>query len=545
MRNLFFPGRSTVHSLNGMAATSQPMSSMTAISILQAGGNAMDAAVAAVAVQCVVEPQSTGIGGDCFCMYSPKGEGVVALNGSGRAPAAATAEWFLENGIEKIENQTPHSVTIPGAVDAWARLIKDHGAMSLGDVLQPAIGFARDGFAVNQRSALDFSLNEVKLAADPTAAEYYLRDGKGPKMGSVMKLPLLAKTLETIAEKGRDGFYTGAVAEDIVGFLRDKGGFHTMEDFDSNHPDYVTPISTNYRGYDVFECPPNGQGVVALAMLNILSGFDVGAMDPLSVDRLHLEIEAARLAYRDRSAVLADPSFVDVPVEKWLSEDYAAQNRTTISMDKRQDPLPPSSLPRHNDTVYVTVVDKDRNAVSIINTLYDNFGSGQVAPKSGVVLQNRGQGFVVDPGHAAKQSVFVGQVDSRLLYPGLRRQSGVPGQLLKAHEGVSLLQFHPIQKQHPNITADNQNGQNPLPGPSSSIIPMFSNRTASGFHDGGSPLFHIRYIERRPRNTAPTISALRIVSGLLSIPFQKLAPPYLMAPDALSIASWRSRCVFQ
>lgn len=422
MRNLFFPGRSTVHAQNGMAATSQPLSSITAINILQTGGNAMDAAVAAVAVQCVVEPQSTGVGGDCFCLYSPKGEGVIGLNGSGRAPAAATVDWFLENGTTQIQQQTPHSVTIPGAVDAWARLIDDHGTMSLGDVLQPAIRYAREGFPLNQRSALDFEICEDILNADPTAREYYLRDGKAPKMGSVVKLPLLAKTLETIAEKGRDGFYTGVVAKDMVDFLRGKGGLHTMEDFESAHPDYVTPISTNYRGYDVYECPPNGQGVVALAMLNILSGFDMASLDSLSVERLHLEIEAARLAYRDRSAVLADPDHVSVPVEAWLSDDYAAKNRAAISTGKRMDALPPSDLSQHEDTVYLTVVDRDRNAVSIINTLYHNFGSGQVAPKSGVVLQNRGQGFAVEPGHP--NCIAPGKRPLHTIIPGMVMKDG-------------------------------------------------------------------------------------------------------------------------
>lgn len=399
MRDLYLPGRSTVHARNGMVATSHPLASSTAINILQSGGNAMDAAVAAVAVQCVVEPQSTGIGGDCFCIFSPKGEGVRAFNGSGTAPAAANVEWFIENGITKIEQQTPHSVTIPGAVDAWTQLLADQGTMSLGDILQPAIRYAHDGSPIHHRSNWDLQLSEALLSGDPTSKAQYLKDGKAPDLGDVIKLPLLAATLEHLAEHGRDGFYQGEVADDIVSFLHGLGGLHTMADFENYTGKFVTPISTNYRGYDVYECPPNGQGVVALAALNILSGFDLAGLEPLSADRLHLEIEAIRLAYRDRNTVLADPDFADVPVETWLSEEHAAKERSYIDPDKRMPDIPPSGLPSHKDTVYVTVVDKDRNAVSIINTLFYMFGSGLTAPKTGVVLQNRGQGFVVDPDH--------------------------------------------------------------------------------------------------------------------------------------------------
>jgi gamma-glutamyltranspeptidase/glutathione hydrolase len=399
MRDLYWPGRSTVHARNGMAATSHPLSTSTAINVLQLGGNAMDAAVAAVAVQCVVEPQSTAIGGDCFCLYAPKGGDVIGFNGSGTAPAAATAEWYRDQGIDRITQLSPHAVTIPGAIDAWATLINDHGTMSLGDLLQPAIGYARDGAPVNHRCQWDWELCIDLIKGDPTTASQYLIDGKVPALGQVVKLPLLAKTLEDIAEDGPDVFYKGHVAEDIVTYLQGRGGLHTMDDFANYTGKYVAPISTNYRGYDVYECPPNGQGIVALEGLNILSGFDLAAMEPHSAERFHLEIEATRLAYRDRDAVLADPDHADVPVEKWLSEEYAAEQRSLIDPDKRLADLPPSGLPPHKDTVYLTVVDKDRNAVSFINTIFASFGSGLTSPKTGVLLQNRGMGFVLDPDH--------------------------------------------------------------------------------------------------------------------------------------------------
>ena len=382
-----------------MAATSHPLSTLTAITTLQAGGNAMDAAIAACAVQCVVEPHSTGIGGDCFCLYSPKGRGVVAFNGAGRAPAAATIDWYRDNDIGAIERHGPHAVTVPGAIDAWSQLLADHGTLSLGELLQPAIRYATDGFAVHHRQQDDWRASERLLAREPTAAAAYLTRGKAPAVGAVVKFPLLARSLETIAAQGRAGFYEGWIAADMVDYLREKGGLHTLDDFAAAGGDYVKPIKTDYRGYEVYECPPPGQGIVALAMLNVLSGFDLAALDPLSVERFHLEIEAARLAYRDRNAALGDPDFAPIPVEAWLSAAHADADRARIHRDRRIDRLPPSGLPRHEDTVYLTVVDRDRNAVSFINSLFASFGACLVAPKSGIVLHNRGTGFVIEPGH--------------------------------------------------------------------------------------------------------------------------------------------------
>lgn len=422
MRQLDQPGRSTVFATNGMAATSHPLSSATAIDVLRRGGNAMDAAIAACAVQCVVEPHSTGIGGDCFCLYSPKGEGVVAFDGSGCAPAAAEVAWYQEQGIRSIDRHTPHAVTVPGAVDAWVRLLDAHGTMTLGELLQPAIGYATDGFPVHHRQHDDWRFCEPLLARDPTAAATYLRNGKAPSMGSLLKLPLLAKTLHTIAEKGRAGFYEGDVAVDIVDFLQSKGGLHTLEDFAAAAGDYVTPIKTGYRGYEIYECPPAGQGIVALAMLNILSGYDLSSLDPWSADRYHLEIEAARLAYGDRNARLGDPGFSRVPVDEWLSASHADALRAQIKMDHCIDPLPPSDLPVHADTVYLTVVDRDRNAVSFINSVFASFGSCLVSPRSGVVLHNRGQGFVIDPDHPS--CIAPGKRPLHTIIPGMLLKNG-------------------------------------------------------------------------------------------------------------------------
>jgi len=400
MRNFQLPGRSPVYAANGMAATSHPLATVTAIQILSQGGNAMDAAVAACAVQGVVEPQSTGIGGDCFVLYAPKGRGpVIAYNGSGRAPRAATVEWYRQKGIDCIDPHSPHAVTIPGAVDAWARMTEDHGTMGLDKLLQPAICFARDGYPVHPRVAFDWLRHRETLARDATTAAIFLAQGKVPNSGDMHAQPLLADTLIEIAAQGRDGFYKGAVAQDLVTYLNSLGGLHGMEDFDSAQGEYVDPISTRYQGYEVVECPPNGQGLTALIILNILAELGVPEGDPLSVDRLHLQIEAARLAFQERNRYVADPAMADVPVMALLSREHTRGLCAPIDQKKAMPSLPQIDLHRHGDTVYLCVVDRDNNAVSMINSIYTAFGSGLTGPGSGILLQNRGVSFSLDPTH--------------------------------------------------------------------------------------------------------------------------------------------------
>ncbi|MEE8189901.1 MAG: gamma-glutamyltransferase [Kiloniellales bacterium] len=401
MRDFELPGRSPVYAVDGMAATSHPLATAAAVEVLRSGGNAMDAAVTACAVQCVVEPQSTGIGGDCFVLYAPRGEGrIVAFNGSGRAPKAARAEWYRERGIETIEQHSPHAVTIPGAIDAWWQLLRDHGTYELGKALQPAIRYARHGYPVTPRVALDWALAADLLRRDETASRVFLPKGRPPKAGARHSQPKLADTLERIARDGRDTFYKGPIAEDIVSCLQSHGGLHTLEDFAEAGGEYVKPIKLVYRGYEVFECPPNGQGVAALEMLNILSGLLPGVEDPLSAERLHYEVEAARLGYHDRDNLISDPKQVEVPVDLLLSKGYGEKMRALIQPDRAMAELPASPVPEHADTVYLCVVDKDLNAVSFINSLYHGFGSGYAAPRSGVILQNRGQSFSTDPEQA-------------------------------------------------------------------------------------------------------------------------------------------------
>jgi len=400
MRDMHFPGRSTVHSLNGMCATSQPLAAEAAVQILRQGGNAVDAAICASAVLCVIEPYNTGIGGDCFALLSKGGSGdVIGLNGSGRAPAAADAALLREDGHTNIGLTSPHSVTIPGAVDAWVRLLEDHGTMDLAQVLTPAIAFAEEGFAVSPRISLEWRFLADHLKKDADAPNHFLTNGKGPRVGQVVQLPALAKTLHLIAEKGRAGFYEGAVAQDLVSKLNSVGGVHTLDDFASCKAEYVTPTRTVYRDKHVLEIPPNGQGMTAQIALNILQHFDVGTLDPHGAERFHLEMEACRLAYDLRDRYIGDPKFSDVPIEQLLSVKTAAELADRIDPNRALDDVAANRDPLNRDTIYLTVVDKDRNAVSFINSLYQGFGSGITGPESAVVLQNRGAGFVLTDGH--------------------------------------------------------------------------------------------------------------------------------------------------
>ena len=384
---------------NGMAATSHSTATMTAVEILQSGGNAMDAAVAACAVQSVVEAGSTGIGGDCFALFCSRGsEEVIAYNGSGRAPSAATAEWYARRGIETIERHSPHAVTVPGAVEAWARLIGDHGRLPLAKLLAPAIGLASDGYAIAPRVAHDIAKQRDLLELDPTAKRLFLRGDREPEVGSIRRQPELARTLEAIGREGPDAFYRGAIAEDMVGYLNGLGGLHALDDFAAARGEYVEPIKTEFRGRTVYECPPNGQGIIALMILKILARFEFRP-DPLDLDNLHIEIEAARLAYAARDAFLADPATTEIPVDYLLSDRLADELAGKIDLRHAIESLPAFETVEHTDTVYIAVVDKDRNAVSFINSLFHPYGSGLVSPNSGVLFHSRGASFDLAEGH--------------------------------------------------------------------------------------------------------------------------------------------------
>jgi gamma-glutamyltranspeptidase / glutathione hydrolase len=399
LRDFEKPGRSTVHAMNGMVATSHPLAASAASDVLRRGGNALDAAICASAVLCVVEPQSTGIGGDCFILMAKNGKDkVIGYNGSGRSPAAATLEYFQGIGLTDFSRDSVHSVTLPGAVDAWLTMHADHGQMGMAEILAPAIDYARHGYPIHERVHFDWLLEKEVLAKDENTASVYLPDGKVPEIGDVHYQPQLATTLEAIAHNGRQGFYEGPVAEAMIAALHNKGGVHSLEDMNNVRGNYVSPITSTYRGYTIHQIPPNNQGVVALMMLNILEGYDLGQYGPLSPERTHLEIEAGRIAFKARDEEVTDLLQMKASLEKMLSKSWAAEMRNKIKLDHAMTDLPDLNL-RKSDTVYISVVDKDRNAVSFINSTYYSFGSGIICPQSGVVFQNRGMSFRLESEH--------------------------------------------------------------------------------------------------------------------------------------------------
>src|SRR6185312_10836601 len=426
MRDFHLAGRSPVYASHGMAATSMPAATLTALDVLREGGNALDAAVAAAAVLAVIEPQSTGIGGDCFCLYAPAGTGrVIALNGSGRAAAGSSIDWFEQHGIAALDNTSPHTVTMPGAISAWETLLGAHGTKGLDELLRPAIRFAADGWPVHSRVAWDWAIAADKLRR--TGAAAFLPGGEAPRAGDRFANPPLAETLRAIAAKGARAFYEGPIAADMVAALRARGGLQTEADFAAglNGAEFVEPIRIGWRGHEVYQCPPNGSGLFVLMMLGILGGLEAAPDGPLGATRLHRHIEAARLAYRDRDAFLADPSQSDVPVAHLTSPGYLAGLRALIDDARamRQMPAPGEALlPPHRDTVYLCVVDRDGNACSFINSLFESFGSAILAERSGVMLQNRGYGFRIERGHP--NCIAPGKRPMHTIIPGMVMKDG-------------------------------------------------------------------------------------------------------------------------
>ena len=418
-RDFFRPGRSVAVGTRGMAATSHPDATLAALDVLRAGGNAVDAAIAAVAVQGVVDPHMTGIGGDCFAILS-KGSGMpVALNGSGRAPARAERAWFAEQGMAALPEASPHAVTVPGAVDAWCLLAAEHGRLGLDRALAPAIRLADEGFAVTPRAALDWARYADRLRVPGGGAAAYLPGGEAPATGDRLTHPALARTLRRIAREGRSAFYEGEVAAEIVSVLSSLGGLHEEADFSGARAEFVAPIEAGYRDHCLCECQPNGQGIAALLIARLLDGFDLG--DLAEADRIHLHAEATKAAYRQRDAFIADPA--RHPLDPaWLLSD-AVVDRLRAGIDPRRASEPMTlAMPAHRDTVTVAVVDGDGTAVALINSLFMAFGSGIYAPNSGVLLQNRGFGFRLDAGHP--NAIAPGKRPFHTIIPALLARDG-------------------------------------------------------------------------------------------------------------------------
>ncbi len=383
-----------------MVATSSTHASLAAIEVLKQGGNAVDAAVTASAVLCVTEPHMTGIGGDCFALIGLPDGTVRGLNASGRAGKAADAEWLKTAGLEAgVSEDSPHTVTVPGAIDGWDRLLKEHGTIDLGQALAPAIKLASSGVPTSPRVAYDWARNAAKLSRDEGAAKHFLLDGRAPRPGEVVRYPSFAQTLERIAREGRDAFYAGETAAEIVDVLAARGGVLSLEDFASAEADWVEPISSEFAGREIFEIPPSGQGITALIALNVLKRLDMGKYDPESPERFHLQTEAMRLAFVLRNRHVADVAHASVPVEHLLSDALADELASRISLDKAINDVDQTVPCRQSDTIYLCVVDKDRLAISFINSVYHAWGSGIVLPKAGFALHDRGRCFSTDPKH--------------------------------------------------------------------------------------------------------------------------------------------------
>ncbi|QUJ76483.1 gamma-glutamyltransferase family protein [Sulfitobacter albidus] len=396
MRDFHLPGRSPVFSTGGMCATSHPLGAKVAIDTLARGGNAMDAAIAGAVLLGICEPQMTGIGGDCFVLWSEPGKPVQALNGSGRSPAALDASALRDAGEATVPTYSAHAVTVPGAIDAFCHLSDTVGKIGLDAILAPTIHYAEAGVPVAPRVAFDWALETEKLQG--AAREHYLLDGKIPTAGQIWRSPTQAEVLRRIAKDGRDAFYTGEIADDMIATLTALGGKHTAEDFANVACTPTDPIAGRYKDLDVVEHPPNGQGATAILMLNILAQFDIASMDPNGAQRVHIEAEAAKLAYDARDRFISDA-------------DYATRTEHMLSMDTARalaaliDPARAMESPRavseavHKDTIYITVVDGDGMAVSLIYSIFHGFGSGIASDKFGILMQNRGAGFTLEAGH--------------------------------------------------------------------------------------------------------------------------------------------------
>lgn len=418
MRDFHLPGRSAVYATNGVCATSHPLAAKVAIDTLQAGGNAVDAALAGAFVLGIAEPQMCGIGGDCFILLKPAGtEDILALNGSGRSPAGYDAQALRDQGHKTVPLRGIAPVTLPGAMAAFCRLSDDHGKLGLDRITAPAIRYAEDGIPVAPRVAFDWADDTPALQG--AARDHYLIGGMVPKVGQIFRAPGQAQVLRSLARNGRKGFYEDEVAEDMVTSLRAMGGSHTLDDFAGVTSDYTTPIHGAYKGTDLYEHPPNGQGATAILMLNILSHFDLRTMDPFGTKRAHIEAEAAKLAYDARDRFIADPTS---RLDHMLAPETAAKLAGLIDPKRAMAAAKPLTEAVHKDTIYITVVDRDRMAISLIYSIFWGFGSGLASSKFGINFQNRGAGFTLEPGHPNEAGP--GKRPMHTIIPGMLKQNG-------------------------------------------------------------------------------------------------------------------------
>ena len=420
MRDFQLPGRSPVFAANGMCATSQPLAAKVAVDMMEAGGNAADAAVAGAALLGLCEPQMTGIGGDCFALVKPAGdERIVALNGSGRAPAGLKGSELRAAGHEAIPTEDPASVTVPGAVDAFCRLSEDYGMKGLGEALAPAIRYAEEGVPVAPRVAFDWERNVGRLRG--ASRRFYSDAGRALRSGDMFRHPEQAEVLRRLAADGRSAFYEGEVADDMVRSLNELGGTHSMEDFEATASTYGDPIGGTYRDVELVEHPPNGQGATAILLSNILARFDLAELDPFGSRRAHIEAEATKLAYDARQRFVADMDHA-TRLEHMLDPELGARLAGLIDLERAMPNPRPLTEAFHKDTIYIATVDRDRMAVSLIYSIYMAFGSGIASSKFGILFHNRGAGFTLEEGHP--NEAYPGKRPMHTIIPGMLRQNG-------------------------------------------------------------------------------------------------------------------------
>jgi len=420
-----FTTRSEIIAQHGMAATSHPLATQVAIDILKKGGSAVDAAIAANAALGLMEPQMCGIGGDLFAIvWDAKTQKLYGLNASGRSPKKLTRQYFVDKGMNRVPYTGPLPVSVPGCVDGWFELHKKFGVLKMEEILKPTIEYARSGFPLTELIAWEIKDNAQARVKYPGFKETYMPNGRTPEKGEIFKNPGLAHSYELLAKKGRDEFYKGEIAHTIDKYMKDNGGFLSYEDLASHKSEWVEPVSTNYRGYDVWELPPNGQGIATLQILNILEGYDIKGMGFGSKDYLHTFIEAKKLAYEDRAKFYADMSFNKIPVQQLISKEYAAKRRALINPNESANTYPSGDL-EGGDTIYLTTADKDGNMVSLIQSNYALLGSGMVPTGLGFILQNRGQMFnVSDPDHF--NSLEPGKRPFHTIIPSFITKDGKP-----------------------------------------------------------------------------------------------------------------------
>ena len=396
-----FVTRSPVLATHGMAATSQPLATQVALDILKSGGNAIDAAIAANAMLGLVEPTGNGMGGDLFAIiWDAKSKKLHGLNASGRSPKSLTRQWFVDNGYDKIPSHGPLPVSVPGTVDGWFMMHEKFGSLPMKDILKPAIAYAEKGAPISQLIAYYWNLSVPRLSKYPGFNEQYTLDGKAPKEGQIWKNQNLANTLKSIVKGGRDAFYKGEIAHTIANYIKKQGGFISYEDMASHKGEWVEPQSTNYRGYDVWELPPNGQGIAALQILNMLEPFDIAQMGFDSAQYVHVFTEAKKIAFEDRAKFYADPDFNKIPVTELISKTYAKKRAKLFNPNKAGKSYPAGNPAlEKGDTIYLTVADKEGNMVSLIQSNYRGMGSGMTPPGLGFILQDRGELFTLQENH--------------------------------------------------------------------------------------------------------------------------------------------------